>query len=720
MSEAWTFTGSVTSAGLTGQSVTLVEGQSFCISSSSGDIDPGTAHGLFDRDTRFLSRWQLLVNDAPPMPLAILPDGPFAGGFMARGCPSRGHADSTLLVFRHRYVGSGMREDLVLRNLANEPAACTLTIIADADFAHIFEVKEERVAPRGDKTVEEAPGKLTYLYNWRGIRRGVVIDIPNSDALVAGGTLTIQAVVPSRGEWRTCVQVSPIMDEGPLEARYRCGESLESATPVRRLESWRKGAPSVRSGHEGLKSAIAHSQEDIGALRIFDPDFPDLAVVAAGAPWFMTLFGRDSLITSWMCLLVDPTLAAGTLRTLARFQGTKVDPLSEEEPGRIPHEMRWGLGKPLAHGSGNLYYGSIDATPLFVILLGELRRWGLAQDVVDELLPHADRALEWIQQYGDRDGDGFVEYQRATNRGLLHQGWKDSWDGISFASGRLAEPPIALCEVQGYAYAAYVARAHFAREAGDFGGAQRWAASAAKLKLAFNEAFWLEDEGCFALGLDRDKAPIDAVASNMGHCLWTGIVDEDKAVAVAERLLSPEMFTGFGIRTLSTRMGAYNPVSYHNGSIWPHDTALAAAGLMRYGFVEEAQRVATGMLDAAGALGGRLPELFCGFDRAEFPSPIPYPSACSPQAWAAASPYSLVRTLLRLEPWIPRLTVSVAPALPEGFGDLVVDNVPLAGARITIRATNATNGSVPSVEVSGLPSDVTVLTEPRQPLTATS
>jgi glycogen debranching enzyme len=538
----------------------------------------------------------------------------------------------------------------------------------------------------------------------------VVVTVNVAEATALEGAITLQAVVPPRGEWRACAQVTPIMDEGPVEPHYQCGQPVTAAASLNRLRAWHSSTPRVHSGHEGLDKAVTTSEADLGVLRIFDPEFPDQAVVAAGAPWFMALFGRDSLITSWMALLVDPSLAADTLCTLARYQGTKVEPLSEEEPGRIPHELRWGLTNSLAHGRGSLYYGTADATPLFVMLLGELSRWGLAEEIVHDLLPHAERALDWITTYGDRDGDGFVEYRRATNRGLVNQGWKDSWDGISFASGRLPQAPIALCEIQGYVYAAYLARAHFAHEAGDSAAARHWGGKADRIKAAFNDAFWLPAEGYFAVGLDGDKAPIDSVTSNVGHCLWTGIVDESKAGAVAERLLSEELFTGFGIRTLSSNMGAYNPVSYHNGSVWPHDTALAAAGLMRYGFVEQAHRLIVGLLDAAEQFGGRLPELMCGFPRGEFPIPVPYPTACSPQAWAAATPFSLIRTMLRFDPWMPRLALWLAPAVPEEIGELSVANVPLAGLRMHITVSRG------DVAVDGLPRDILVHAGPRRPV----
>jgi glycogen debranching enzyme len=337
-----------------------------------------------------------------------------------------------------------------------------------------------------------------------------------------------------------------------------------------------------------------------------------------------------------------------------------------------------------------------------VMLLGEAAGWGADPAAVAELLPAADRALAWIEGHGDRDGDGYVEYERATDRGLRNQGWKDSFDGVTFADGRIADTPIALAEVQGYAYAAYVARSRLAEHAGDGATAQRWTARAEALRTAFNRDFWLPDHGWFALGLDRGKRPIDSLASNMGHCLWTGIIDEDKAAAVAEHLLSPEMFTGWGVRTLASSMSAYNPMSYHNGSVWPHDNALIVAGLMRYGFVEHAQRIACGLIEASTHFGGRLPELFCGFDRSEFETPIPYPTSCSPQAWAAASPLLLLRTLLRFDPAVPESRVWLAPELPAGLGDLTLERLAVAGARVTVSAAGgvvATHGLPPGVEL---------------------
>ncbi len=712
-SDPWTFAGEPPPlVGGGGGVVTLVEGSSFCISTSGGDIQPGAPHGLFLRDMRFLSRLELRVNGAEPESLAAAPIDPFSAMFVARSRPRSGRGDSTLVVFRSRYVGRGMREDIVVRNFGEEPAFCSLELIVESDFANLFEVKEGRVTLSGDYTTEAVERGLVFRYRKGAVRRGARVTCAPAPH-VAVNSLTYEVIIPARGEWHACLQVAAIIDGDDVEPRYRCGEPVERAMPIERLKKWRRDVPFLDTEDDELRLVVNRSLEDLGALRIFDPSHPERAVVAAGAPWFMTLFGRDSIITSWMALLVDPDLALGTLQTLSRFQGKDVDARTEEEPGRILHEMRFGDAASLGLDGGQIYYGTADATPLFVMLLGELRRWGLAREAVDQLLPHADAAMRWIVEFGDRDGDGYVEYQRTSDRGLLNQGWKDSFDGVRFVNGDLPKTPIAICEVQGYVYGAYLARAHFADEMGDTAAAASWRQRAADLKRRFNEDFWLDDRGWFAMGLDAEKRPIDALASNMGHCLWTGIVDEDKAALVGERLLSPEMFSGWGVRTLATTMTGYNPISYHCGSVWPHDNAIIAAGLMRYGMVEHAQRVVAGLLAAAVGQQGRLPELFSGLDRSEFPSVVSYPTSCSPQAWAAGSPLLCLRTLLRLEPWVPHGKVWLAPALPEGVGPLQVQRIPLAGGRITV--TVEADGAC---SVDGLPSDIELVTEARHPLTA--
>jgi glycogen debranching enzyme len=629
---------------------------------------------------------------------------------MGRAARHDGRADSPLTVERNRELGNGIVEDITVHNYSLQPASCEIALAVDADFADLFEVKEGRFHRVWEQTRRTRAGSVTIDAVWQETRQGIVVRMRDAEASAEG--LLARIIVPAHGKWSVRATVLPLTAETEVDAGLPTvvlSAEMISAQQ-RRQKAWDAHVPLPRVGNPTVERSLLRSHDDIGALRIVDPDHPDRMVVAAGAPWFMALFGRDSLLSSFMVLPVDATLALGTLQTLADRQGTKVDPLTEEQPGRILHEVRLDVGTSLALGGRSAYYGTADATPLFVTLLGEASRWGLAAEDIEALVPHADRALEWIRDYGDRDGDGFVEYKRLNDQGLTNQGWKDSWDGINFADGTLAEPPIALCEVQGYVYSAYMARAWMAYDVGDEVLAKDLRERAGQLKKQFNEQFWLPDRGYFAIALDRDKRPVDACASNMGHCLWSGIVDDDKAPQVARRLMSPEMFSGWGVRTLATDMGAYNPVSYHNGSVWPHDNALIVGGLMRYGFVKEARQLSSSLMEAAEHTDNRLPELFCGFSRSDYPQPLPYPTACSPQAWASATPVMLVRSLLRYEPDVPLGVLWIDPALPERWGTLHTTNLPVGGARVTLDV------SASRVTVDGLPPGMVFRRGTRPPL----
>ncbi|MEZ2388149.1 glycogen debranching N-terminal domain-containing protein [bacterium RCC_150] len=662
--------------------VTLVEGSNFCISSANGDILPEYPHGVFYEDTRILSRWILTVNGQLLEPLATERKDPYRALFAARVPRSEGVAESPLIVERLREVGAGIVEQITVRNYSGQPVECIVAVTFETDFADLFEVKEARIQRHWHETRKLDGDSLVIRGSWQDVSKGVVIR-GGSGAVVAEA-MTYRTTIPPRDHWSALLSVAPVVDGAGASAPHVRPEAEGLSPRDRRRQEWVAKIPVLQMGNHSIERTLRRSYDDLGALRIEDPKHPSRVVVAAGAPWFMTLFGRDSLWASTMALPVDPSLALGTLQTLAERQGSVVDPMSEEEPGKILHEVRLDVSSALALGGKSAYYGSVDATPLFLIVLGEVSRWGFAKDTIAALQPNADRALDWIRQYGDKDGDGFVEYDRLNDRGLINQGWKDSWDGINFADGTLAEPPIALCEVQGYVYGACLAAAWMAHDAGNLAQAAELRDRAERLKRQFNEQFWLPDKGYYAVALDRDKRPVDACASNMGHCLTTGIVDKDKAPLVVERLMSPEMFSGWGVRTLATDMGAYHPASYHNGSVWPHDNAIIQVGLMRYGFVSEAQRIATALLEAADFSEGRLPELFCGFSREQFAEPVPYPTACSPQAWAATAPIMLVTTLMRYDPDVSLRGVCLDPVLPASYGDLHISNAPVGDARITI------------------------------------
>jgi glycogen debranching enzyme len=501
------------------------------------------------------------------------------------------------------------------------------------------------------------------------------------------------------------VIAQPIIAGHPVPLAFRRGERLEDSEPARKIHTWRAETTAITTDDPALTNTLRRSQEDLGVLQIRDQQKHGRPFVAAGAPWFMTLFGRDSLLTAWMALPLDTRLAVGTLQTLAESQGKRTDARTDEEPGRILHELRRGPESARVLG-GSRYYGTVDASPLFVLLLAECWRWGCDEATIRALLPAADAALAWVANYGDRDHDVFVEYQRASDHGLINQGWKDSFDGINDADGRVASPPVALCEVQGYVYAALQARAELADGFGDPATAAVCRSRAARLRQRSAESFWLPERGWYAVALDGTKRPVDALTSNAAHCLWSGIATDEHASILIERLASKDMDTGYGLRTLAASMAAYNPMSYHNGSVWPHDTAIAVAGLLRYahlnGAATLAQRLATGLLDAAAEFGGRLPELFCGFARGEFSPPVPVPASCSPQAWASAAPLLLLRCLLGLTPHVPTRTLTVRPNLPPDWGTVDLSGLRLGPVSLQLSAEGD------KAAVRGLPDDWTL------------
>ncbi|HEY5274006.1 MAG TPA: glycogen debranching N-terminal domain-containing protein [Acidimicrobiales bacterium] len=687
MIDAWNFALEPASGGMNPGSVTLLDGTTFCISNTVGDIDSGGSHGLFVADTRFLAIWRLRVNGAVPAPLSVIESDPAGGSFVTRLRPTPIVPNPALLVTRDRYVGEGMSELLTLRNLARDSIDLRLSIDVGADFAHLFEVKEDRLSPRGFHSVEVVRQEMVFDFRDGHRRRRLSVSVP-PEAEAGPGQMTFVVQLGPNGSWSVPFEFTIRVDDVELAPRHVEGRPGPSASAAG-YRVWHAAMPRFASGDESFTRALSRSVADVGSLRISDEELDRDAIIAAGAPWYMAMFGRDSLITSQMCLLLDPSMASGTLRALASHQGQRVDTTTEEQPGRILHELRFRIDGGTEGPSRSAYYGSIDSTPLFVCLLGEAARFGLGEEELLALLPAADLALGWVSEYGDRDGDQFVEYERLSSQGLVNQGWKDSTDSIAFADGTLAHTPIALCEVQGYTYAAWRAREDIAVHLGDQETADRCNEKATQLKQAFNERFFVAESGCFALALDGAKRQVDAVASNIGHLLWTGVVDDEHASRVAEHLISPELFSGWGVRTLSSKMAAYNPMSYHNGSVWPHDTAICVAGLTRYGFYDEAATIGLGLIAAAETFGGRLPELFCGFSHEEFAAPVAYPAACSPQAWAAASLISLVRSFIGLDPDVPDATVRLQPAVPDLLDKLTIRGLMLAGNRVDVDASGA-------------------------------
>jgi glycogen debranching enzyme len=648
---------------------------------------------------RVLSMARLLVGGSPVEPLAVTIGDASSATFVGRSQPAH-HHDPRLLVVRRRNLGSVWHEQIELRNTGEARVTTLVELEVAADFANVFAVKEGRHTVEGSHALEVQPHALVFGWQLGDVRRTARLVIAGAD----DATVTARgfAWTVSLGRHETAavhLDLAVALGDTWIE-RSDHHPSLPNAES--RNRHWLKSAPILRTLDGALGAAYERSLLDVGALRLHDPSGRHRPVIAAGAPWYMALFGRDALIAAFMCLPIDPTLALGVLQALGELQGTKVDPVSEEQPGRIMHETRQlDIDSPTLTG-GNTYYGSVDATPLYVVLLGELLRWGLPTEVLVDLLPTADRALEWMRTFGDKDRDGFVEYCTTSARGLVNQGWKDSADGIRYGDGRVATAPLALCEVQGYAYAALRARADIATHLGAREEAAGFAARAADLKQRFNRDFWLEDRGWYAVALAKGGEPVDSLASNMGHCLWSGIVDDEHAAAVAARLMSPAMWSGWGIRTLAEDQPGYDPMSYHCGTVWPHDGALCAYGLRAYGFLDEALTVARGLLAASESWNGRLPELFCGIDRADIDTPVPFPTSCSPQAWSAATPFLLLRTMLGLQPTAEG-GLAIDP-IPGAFEDeLLFMGVRRLDGRFDIRVGEGRADVVRSADVAAAP-----------------
>jgi len=666
--------------------LTILEGSTFCISDELGDVRE-TTHGLFAEDTRFLSRLCLTIDGRRPLLLSSGTVEYFSAAFFLRNPLTDGLPLDSVAVRRERFVGDGMQDHVVVENETMGPLRLTLGLEFGADFADIMSVKEwdfslgdpTHATPLPEPVEAEQDGdRNQYVLSDRdGFGRTQVI-LSQRGVRVAGGVEYEVALGP-RQRWELRVDVVTGRPGKALRApRGVVRHFGEERARVRAsLDAWQLHVPRIETSWDELEHAFGQSVNDLAALRMRTAEGDGLSrLPAAGMPWFMTVFGRDTLITSLQTLLFGPELARGALRELAALQAKKDDPSRDAEPGKIVHEVRRGKA---AVRWFDRYYGTVDATPLFLILLSEVWRWTDDEELVADLRGPALAALRWIDEYGDRDGDGFVEYERRTPRGLENQSWKDSGDSQRFRDGRVARPPIAPCEVQGYVYDAKMRMVELAREAWDDAElAERLEREAETLRARFDERFWVDRRGgYYALALDGEKQRVDALCSNMGHLLWSGIVPEHRVDAVVGRLLGDELWSGWGIRTMSTADAAYSPLSYHNGTVWPHDTSLCAAGLARYGRWAEAHRIVRALLDAAHTFGFQLPEVFAGLPRAETPFPIAYPTAARPQAWAAGTPVLLLQVLLGLRPDRRRRRIeTVAPAgLPSWAGTIRLSGV---------------------------------------------
>jgi glycogen debranching enzyme len=601
----------------------------------------------------------------------------------------RGLDRRSLVITRQRWVDGGLTEHIRITNHSPESQTLRIDLHVDADAADIFEVRGAQRSGRGRFRPTQAT-RRSVLFHYDGLddrSRRTLLSFPQARVTPAApdedGSVRIRwtrTVRPGRTlqlEWTAATDVRPV------SRRYRPSKATAPAETSRNHRRHMPGEDDpgwvdVQADGELLGPVVHRSLADL-ELLLNDGPAPGERYLAAGIPWFATLFGRDSLIAAYEALPFRPALAVQTLRVLAASQATDEDPGRDAEPGKILHELRSGemaLAGEIPHSP---YYGSIDSTPLWLVLLGETIAWTGDLALLDELWPTALAALRWIDRWADHDGDGFIDYERHAPRGLVNQGWKDSYDAIRDRHGDIAEAPIALLEAQAYVYDARRRMAALARLKGEIGLAQGLDGAADDLRRRVDAAFWVDDLSYYAMARDRAGGLADAIGSNAGHALWSGIVPEERVAPVADRLLGPELNTGWGLRTFAIGQPGYNPIGYHTGAVWPHDTAIAAAGLKRYGRDEEANQLATRVIESASfAPDHRLPELFCGFDRATTPTPVPNPVACSPQAWSAAAPLLLLRTMLGLRADAARGQVELRrPYLPPW-----VDRATLRGMRI--------------------------------------
>lgn len=657
----------------------ILDGSTFFVSERSGDVDAKEAEGFFFADMRHLSVWQLLVDGSPIRLLTSRTPEYYSARIFGTLASARVGENPAISIRRDRIVADGVHEDLTVENHSEQQRQLRLEVRFGSDFADIFEVKE-RSPKRGKTWVEPGPDRVTLWYERDGFRRGTGIEFSES-CEVGEDRAVFDVVLEPRGRWATCIDVSCMVGTEDRRPRHHCRTpgTLRPHMPLT-LEQWLEDAPRLETDHDPLRHTYRQSLTDLAALRFRPLQELRWSLPAAGLPWFMALFGRDSLITAYQALPFQARLAATTLEALAAYQAKEFDDFRDAEPGKILHELRRGKLAALGEVPQTPYYGAHDATPLFLILLDEFERWTGDAELVRRLEPAARAALAWIQGPGDPDGDGYLEYRTRSRKGMSNQGWKDSWNSICFADGRLAEPPIATCEIQGYAYDARRRVARLARELwGDDKLAARLEEEATALRDRFNRDFWSEERGHYVLALDGGKRQVDSMTSNVGHLLWSGIVDPGRAEQTVARLMAPDLHSGWGIRTMSARDRGYNPIEYHNGTVWPHDTAIVAEGMRRYGFREEASALASALIDAAAAFDHRLPEVFAGFPRDETGMPVEYPTASRPQAWAAGAPLLALRTLLGLDVEGSRLQAE--PRVPETMGRVRLRGVAVRGER---------------------------------------
>ena len=700
--------------------ITLAEGTSLFVTSPDGTIDSGEGHGFFVHDTRLLSRYRIRLGRRRWTLISSAPITHYSAAFFfvnpGLESPLGSIRRGTVALTLERTLRGGVHEDLDIANYGPRRVAFPLVIDAASDFADLFEIR--RIGPMRERTVAtstraSATPEITWRYAREDFTRGLILQVlrPDSPPQVGPHGLTFNVTIPPHGRWHTCLHLIPVVGDDARAAPEACHGTLLDEMEDRRTY-WYGSVTRCASSNRDVEESYRQTVDDLAVLSLTASDSAiEHCVVAAGLPWFATLFGRDSLLISLQTLPFTKRFASAVLRELAALQATTMDDFRDAQPGKILHEVRYGELAHFHEIPHTPYYGTADATILYLILLHETYCWTGNRGLVEELLPAAERALRWIDRYGDLDGDGFQEYLRRSPRGIRHQGWKDSFNGVLHADGSPVDGPIALVELQAYAYDAKRRMAALCDALGRNGDAARLRDEAAALRARFIDRFWWPHEQTYLFGLDGRKKPISSVVSNAGHALWSGIAPADQAGAVVRRLMAPDMFSGWGVRTMSTRHPAYNPYDYQVGAVWPHDNGLIALGFRRYGFAEEAARIAEGVFSAASAFQSyRLPELFAGLARRPRSFPVQYREANVPQGWAAGSVLMLLQALLGLRGDAPHRRILVDPALPEWLPRVELRGVTLGAARFDLIAFR--DGRDTRVDIAVHEGSLDIVTEP--------
>ncbi len=648
----------------------------------------GRRAGLFSQDTRYVSSYRLTLNGFEPVFLGASQSHYFATTLYYTnprlGSLQRAIQENGLLIKINRLIQDGMHEDIELTNYTGKRVQLLLTINLGSDFADIFQVRGlERIIPRlANARWDAGKARLSLHYRKGDFRRTFVYQYHRFSG--AGPTQSIGGIgfqldlAPGQ-QWSSCADLSFEDRTGPGHPRGHTLPDIEKG-----LLAWQASTTGVETPGSGVEIIYRRAISDVAGLRLLkveDGWFP-----AAGIPWYVAVFSRDALVLGLQFLLCRSQLAHSVLSRLVSLQGRRINTWTEEEPGKLPHELRQGELAVTGKIPHSPYYGTVDAPLLFVVLLHELYRFTGDQRLVEEFFEPARQCLKWAEQYGDIDGDDFVEYRPQSPQGYRNQGWKDAFDAVVYPDGTLVEPPIAICEVQGYYFDALRRMAAMCQMLGHDREAATYLSQAEAVHHRIEGALWLEDEGLYAMGLDSKKHPIRSVASNCGHLMWSGAVMPERAERMARRLMADDMFSGWGIRTLSSAHRGYDPVSYQLGSVWPHDNGLIALGMKRYGLWQQANRIAEGIFSAASHYeNSSLPELFAGMPRQAGGLPVPYANSNMPQAWAAGSAFMLLQAILGLEPDPERRALILAPTLPEWLPELTLRGLSVLGSKVDLR-----------------------------------